>query len=124
MNAIKMIGGLGVFVLGIIVSFSADAQPPPTAYKLVKIASIRCPVKQVRREVTTRLPAPWYNTPIIASLTRAMISRDKYLTCIYGKDPWEIGISRPFPERASVCKPERLGFNCFRRVRVHPAPRP
>jgi len=74
--------------------------------------TIRCPLDQIRREVTTPLPGGWWNTPIVNSLTETQITTfgdgRKALQCIYGSAG---SIQRYAPDGAE-CATVRGGFDC------------
>lgn len=84
------------------VGFSASAQAD----------SIRCPLDQIRREVTTPLPNGWWNTPMVFSLqeTRIVTLNDgrKALQCDYGPSG---SIQRYAPDGAD-CRATSGGFEC------------
>lgn len=82
--------------------------------------TIRCPLDQIRREVTTALPEGWWNTPVVNNLTETRIitfsdGRDA-LQCVYGPAG---SIQRYAPESAS-CRAVRGGFDCT--LRATPGP--
>jgi hypothetical protein len=73
--------------------------------------TIRCPLEQIRSEVTTRLPDGWWNTPQIYSLrdTRVVTFSDgrRALQCDYGPAG---AIQRYAP--AGECRASAGGFEC------------
>lgn len=78
----------------------------------VMAESFRCPLDQIRREVTTPMPSGWWNTPVVNSLTEARIltfsSGKKVMQCRYGQAG---SIMHEFP-RGKNCTATRTGFNC------------
>lgn len=82
--------------------------------------TIRCPLDQIRSEVTTALPDGWWNTPMVFSLREARmteISGRKALICDYGPSGT---IQRYAPDR-SECRAIPTGFEC--RTAAPPAAR-
>lgn len=81
----------------------------PTA---LKAETIRCPLDQIRREVTTPLPAGWWNTPIVNSLTETKIitfsSGKKAMQCRYGP----AGSIMLEVRSDKTCTAISGGFNC------------
>ena len=74
---------------------------------------VRCPLRRVRRTITTALPSPWWTTPIVWSLTRTQVSNvggRPALQCIYGPSG---AIARRAP-RGYRCRTFGRGFVCFR----------
>ena len=101
-----------VFVAGIYLLNVGQAQqpPPPTAKKKF----IQCPTSEVRREVTTRIPEPWWSTPIINGFYRAYVDDDRReLRCEYGRSGQIISIRRKLPRGATKCMPKGKGFDCY-----------
>lgn len=74
--------------------------------------TIRCPLDQIRREVTTRLPAGWWNTPIVNSLTQTKIitfsGGKKAMQCLYGP----AGSIMLEVRSDKTCTAISGGFNC------------
>lgn len=73
--------------------------------------TIRCPLDQIRSEVTTRLPDGWWNTPMVFSLRETRIvnvSGRSALQCDYGPSG---SIQRYAPDGAD-CRAVRVGFEC------------
>ena len=76
---------------------------------------IPCPVKEARTEMTTRLPAPWWNTPQIGKLERVSVQTiggNRTLVCEYWAYGRTVGIMRTFPEGATDCSAAGNGFRC------------
>ncbi len=75
-----------------------------------KADTIRCPLDQIRSEVTTPLPGGWWNTPLVFSLrdTRVMnIGGRPALVCDYGPSGT---IQREAP--SDNCRAIAGGFEC------------
>lgn len=73
--------------------------------------TIRCPLDQIRREVTTPLPDGWWNTPMVFSLEQARVTEiagRKVLQCDYGPSG---KIQRYAPDGAD-CRATGRGFEC------------
>jgi len=76
---------------------------------------VSCPVEEVRTEVTTPLPKPWWNTPQVGKLERVSIQAiggNKTLVCEYWAYGRTVSIMRRFPESTTDCFPEGNGFRC------------
>lgn len=76
---------------------------------------IRCPVSEVRTEITTPLPQPWWNTPYIGRLraTRVQtIGGSRTLVCEYDAGGRLVSVMREFPAGVSNCAPRGPGFFC------------
>jgi hypothetical protein len=76
---------------------------------------IACPVKEMRTEVTTPLPQPWWNTPQIGNLERVSVQTiggNQTLVCEYSAYGRTVSIMRRFPEGATNCTAEGDGFTC------------
>jgi hypothetical protein len=78
---------------------------------------IECPLGQARRTITNDLPAGWWTTPIVNSLTATRvqdIGGKPALICVYGPAG---SVQRAAPER-QTCTASGNGFDC------RPVPRP
>jgi hypothetical protein len=76
---------------------------------------IACPVKEMRTEVTTPLPQPWWNTPQLGKLERVSVQTiggNRTLVCEYSAYGRTVSIMREFPEGATDCSAEGDGFWC------------
>jgi hypothetical protein len=76
---------------------------------------IACPVKEVRTEVTTPLPKPWWNTPQIGKLERVSVQTiggKRTLVCEYWAYGRTVSIMREVPKGATNCSAEGNGFLC------------
>jgi hypothetical protein len=76
-------------------------------------------LREARTEVTTSIPAPWWNTPYIGMLQGVrtdIIGGQKTLICEYdaGRNPPRVwGVMRLFPKGTTVCRPvPAKGFSC------------
>ncbi|MEM7059943.1 MAG: hypothetical protein AAF557_20365 [Pseudomonadota bacterium] len=72
---------------------------------------IDCPLPQIRREVTTRLPDGWWNTPIVNRLTETKIQTiggKKALICKYGA----AGTIQRYAPAGATCRKNDRGFVC------------
>lgn len=78
---------------------------------------ISCPADQVRTEITTPLPGPWWQTPQVGNLqnTRiATIGGETTLVCEYRAYGTTVSVMRHPPERFQDCSAHRGGFTCER----------
>ena len=76
---------------------------------------IACPVKEMRTEVTTPLPQPWWNTPQVGALERVSVQTiggNRTLICEYQAYGRTVSVMRGFPEGATDCTAEGNGFTC------------
>jgi hypothetical protein len=76
---------------------------------------ISCPVAEVRTEITTRLPKPWWNTPQEGKLLSTeiqVIAGEKTLVCHYSAYGTQVNVMRKFPEGARDCKATGKQFEC------------
>jgi len=87
---------------------------------------INCPLAYARTEVTTPLPAGWWNTPqegqLIGTRVEA-VGGEKTLVCAYWAYgmPKGVSIMHLFPEGMAVCRADKTGFTCYR---TEPAKKP
>ena len=76
---------------------------------------ISCPVAEVRTEITTSLPKPWWNTPQVGKLQSTeiqVIAGEKTLVCRYAAYGTLVSVMRKFPEGAHDCKANGKQFEC------------
>jgi hypothetical protein len=95
--------------------FKATCSKEPPSPNPIKEEFIACPIKEARTEVTTSLPTPWWNTPQIGKLERVSIQTiggNKTLVCEYWAYSRTVSIMRRFPEGATDCSTEGMGFRC------------
>ena len=76
---------------------------------------VRCPVPEVRTEITTSLPKPWWNTPQVGKL-QALAIQDiggqKTLVCRYWAYGTQVSVMRLFPEGTHACSAVSDHFVC------------
>ena len=73
---------------------------------------IKCPVDEVRAEITTSLPEPWFQTPQVGRLERTrveLIGGTRTLVCEYWGYGRRVNVMREAPGR---CVAVRGGFVC------------
>jgi hypothetical protein len=76
---------------------------------------IACPVPEVRAEITTRLPKPWWNTPQegkLHSVEIQVIAGEKTLVCRYSAYGTQVNVMRKFPEGVRDCRAAGNKFEC------------
>ena len=76
---------------------------------------ISCPVAEVRTEITTRLPKPWWNTPQEGKLQSTeiqVIAGEKTLVCRYAAYGTQVNVMRKFPEGVRDCRATGNHFEC------------
>jgi len=76
---------------------------------------ILCPVAEVKTEITTQLPKPWWNTPQLGklhSLGVQVTAGEKTLVCRYSAYGTEVGVIRKFPDGVRDCKAVDKHFEC------------
>lgn len=76
---------------------------------------VDCPVKEVRTEITTPLPSPWWNTPQVGGLERLSIETiggRRTLVCHYWAYSRTVGVMREFPAGVSDCEIRGNSFWC------------
>ena len=74
-----------------------------------------CPVPDVRTEITTPLPKPWWNTPQVGkleSVTTNVIGGQNTLVCHYRAYGTTVAVMRRFPEGAHSCTASGDHFVC------------
>lgn len=75
-----------------------------------------CPTREVRAEVTTTLPDPWWQTPQINSLQSVAVENIggvPTLVCKYRAYGTTVGVMRRFPEGKANCEAARDHFVCW-----------
>jgi hypothetical protein len=76
---------------------------------------VACPVPEVRAEITTTLPKPWWNTPQKGKLQSAeiqVIGGEKTLVCHYAAYGTQVNVMRKFPEGVRDCRATGNHFEC------------
>lgn len=76
---------------------------------------IPCPVPEVRAEITTALPAPWWNTPQVGGVMSVHVDQvggKKVLMCEYQAYGRTIPVMREMPPGVADCSPKDKGFVC------------
>ena len=76
---------------------------------------INCPAAQVRTEITTKLPTPWWNTPQIGKLESVLVQNiggKQTLVCRYEAYGTKVSVMRLFPEGARGCSAAGNHFMC------------
>jgi hypothetical protein len=79
---------------------------------------VQCPVEEVRTEITTPLPSPWWNTPQIGKLEGTAVETiggKQALVCKYWAYGRTVPVMRELPEGVQ-CVPTTGGFNCRRQM--------
>jgi hypothetical protein len=77
--------------------------------------AITCPVSEVRAEITTKLPKPWWNTPQVGRFDAAevqVIGGRQTLVCLYHAYGARVAVMRLFPEGARECRATGNRFTC------------
>ena len=76
---------------------------------------VRCPVPEVRTEITTSLPKPWWNTPQVGKLESVsieVIGGKKTLVCHYLAYGTKVSVMRLPPEGVRDCGTSGDHFVC------------
>jgi len=76
---------------------------------------VMCPVTEVKTEITTNLPKPWWNTPQVGKLQSVgiqVIAGERTLVCHYSAYGTQVGVMRKFPEGIHDCKIVDKHFEC------------
>lgn len=76
---------------------------------------VDCPARNVRAEITTRLPSPWWQTPQEGRLVDtdiANVGRKLTLVCRYRAYGGTVSVMREMPRGARRCTPRPTGFTC------------
>lgn len=82
---------------------------------VVSVVDIDCPVKQVRAEITTNLPAQWWQTPQVGSLVNTSVRNiggKMTLVCSYRAYGNSVSVMREMPANMHSCSPVTGGFRC------------
>jgi hypothetical protein len=77
---------------------------------------VSCPTKEIRAEIITPLPSPWWQTPQVNSLFGVRIETIagiQSLVCEYRVYGTTVGIMRHFPEGKTNCEANRDRFVCW-----------
>jgi hypothetical protein len=101
---------LVVVVFGLVPAVGQRNNPPAAAEH-----EISCPAPQVRTEITTPLPKPWWNTPQVGKLQSTeiqVIAGEKTLVCHYSAYGTQVSVMRKFPEGVRDCKATGNHFEC------------
>jgi hypothetical protein len=75
---------------------------------------VPCPVPQVRTEIVTPLPAPWWQTPQVGNLTGTAIQNiggKSTLVCRYWAYGTNVSVMR-LPPKGKTCVATKSGFDC------------
>src|SRR5690349_6981724 len=76
---------------------------------------VSCPVPEVRADITTSIPKPWWTTPQIGRLQSTqiqVIGGEKTLVCRYSAYGTLVSVMRKFPEGARDCRAAGNHFIC------------
>ena len=87
---------------------SAGQKDGPMGNDMGKGQVVNCPVNEVRTQIATKLPIPWYDTPQVGRLERirvATIGGSQKLVCEYWAYGRTVGVMREFPEGTTDCRP-------------------
>jgi hypothetical protein len=79
------------------------------------LGEIPCPVPEIRAEITTKLPKPWWNTPQIGRFESAevqVIGGKQTLVCQYHAYATRVSVMRLFPEGTHECRASGNRFTC------------
>ena len=96
-------------------SKAAKPSPQATHPQAALQQQVQCPVPEVRTEITTRLPKPWWNTPQIGKLQGLAvqdIGGQKTLVCRYLAYGTQVSVMRLFPEGTHACSAVSDHFVC------------
>jgi len=88
---------------------------------------VSCPTDQVRTEITTSLPDPWWQTPQVGSLQNTRVGEiggETTLICEYWAYGTTVSVMRHPPENMMNCTANDGGFTCQRRLIATPLPIP
>jgi hypothetical protein len=88
---------------------------------------VACPVDQVRTEITTTLPDPWWQTPQVGSLQDTRVGEvggETTLICEYWAYGTTVSVMRHPPENMVNCTAHEGGFTCQRQLIATPLPIP
>ena len=76
---------------------------------------VSCPVPEVRVDITTSIPKPWWTTPQIDKLQSTLIQvigGEKTLVCRYSAYGTLVSVMRKFPEGTRDCRATGNHFMC------------
>jgi len=88
---------------------------------------IACPREQVRTEVTTPLPDPWWQTPQVGNLQGTRVGEiggETTLICEYWAYGADVSVMRHPPEGMTNCTAHEGGFTCQGPLIATPLPLP
>jgi hypothetical protein len=94
---------------------NSSAASKPASRPQAQPQDVRCPVPEVRTEITTRLPKPWWNTPQegkLQALAIQTIGGKKTLVCRYWAYGTQVSVMRLFPEGTHECNAVSDHFVC------------
>jgi len=94
---------------------------------LASAEEVTCPVNQVRTEVTTDLPDPWWQTPQVGNLQNTRVGEvggETTLFCEYWAYGDTVSVMRHPPENTFNCSAHEGGFTCQRQLIATPLPIP
>ncbi len=77
--------------------------------------NIPCPVQEIRAEITTALPSPWWNTPQVGGVVNTHVETvggNRVLMCEYQAYGRTVPVMRQFPPGTTNCTPQGNGFVC------------
>ncbi len=80
---------------------------------------IPCPAGEVKTNVTTRIPSPWWHTPQAGPLDSTRISEiggETTLVCVYDVNGTMVSVMRKPPNRMPHCVTRDNGFTCRARA--------
>jgi hypothetical protein len=99
-----------------VLTYAPGQNPKPASpQQAVLQQQVQCPVPEVRTEITTRLPKPWWNTPQVGKLQGLAvqdIGGQKTLVCRYWAYGTQVSVMRLFPEGTHACSPVSDHFVC------------
>jgi hypothetical protein len=76
---------------------------------------VLCPVAEVRTDITTSLPKPWWSTPQqgkLQSVAIQVIGGEKTLVCRYWAYGTQVSVMRKLPEGVTGCVAAGNHFAC------------
>ena len=90
---------------------------------------VNCPVKQLRADVSTKLPDGWWYTPTegkLKSLRVQTIGGDRVLVCLYQAFDGQVAVMQKAPAGAGVCHADKKlqRFVCQSKVQTKPTGKP
>jgi hypothetical protein len=100
-------------------SVLSRAQPSPSPSPSPELVTIRCPIQELKVEVKTQVPDPWWTSGFSAGRlkgTRVDRVGDPVLVCSYGRfwNDSTVGVGRRFPDGYTNCRAIADGFECRR----------